>query len=350
MFLDKMLEDLYKSNDIHSKEYRQNERRHDLLQKQKEHRNELMDMGRSIVPLRKVFCRSRNPRLPKISLRNKIMLSEWLKGVPDDPEKWFIKPCPKGQHVLVIAVDGATKVFNKNGGFVKRFNSELPGSKRNRRDCLTILDCIYVASSQEYFVLDALAYGYQSLTDCDAEFRFFWIESQMKESNLHQVTDKNEYAFRLIEKYKFHDNEENGKLLSTYPVWPNNQPELDGFLFYHSEASYVHGRTPLVGWLFGFMIPEVIGLTYVNEQFLNERPTNYTTFSKFIEEFDNDLEQKKRDKKKKSTDRVKVETMDAQCENEPESVMKEAMALESGEADDGEFEDFEIIDETDFMA
>lgn len=36
------------------------------------------------------------------------MLSEWLVDVPKDlKENWLVKPCPKGQRMMVVA----TKVF-----------------------------------------------------------------------------------------------------------------------------------------------------------------------------------------------------------------------------------------------
>ena len=35
--------------------------------------------------------------------------------------------------------------------------------------------------------------------------------------------------------------------------------QLDGVLFYHKESHYTHGNTPLVGWLKGYMFPEILG-------------------------------------------------------------------------------------------
>lgn len=345
---------LYKSQGIHSKEYRQSERRHALLEIQKNRRNELMDEHRSIEPLRKIFRKSTKSK--QTNIKNQLMLSEWLKEVPDDIEKWYIKPCPKGIRVLVIAVDGTTRVFNKYGAFMRRFQSELPGDRRNRRDSLTILDCVYVEATEEYFVLDALAYGNQALTECDAEFRFFWIESQLRESNLDQVTDYNEYPFRVIEKCKSSDEMALQELLSKYPIWPNNQPELDGFLFYHGEASYVHGKTPLVGWLFAYMIPELFNVPYLNENYLMEKPADYVDFLTFMQQFDDNLEQKRKNRRNKYVERMEDENdeterrkgvEDAECENnDAASVVRDAMELETRETDDDEFNDFEIINET----
>lgn len=44
-----------------------------------------------------------------------------------------------------------------------------------------------------------------------------------------------------------------------YPAFEGHCPTLDGLLFYHKKAHYVGGETPLVGWLYPYMVPEVIG-------------------------------------------------------------------------------------------
>jgi len=36
--------------------------------------------------------------------------------------------------------------------------------------------------------------------------------------------------------------------------------QIDGLLFYHNESHYLPGRTPLVGWLKAFMLPDILGV------------------------------------------------------------------------------------------
>jgi hypothetical protein len=64
------------------------------------------------------------------------------------------------------------------------------------------------------------------------------------------------------------------KIDSSYPCSPesldrifNTDPEfdfepipLDGILFYHKRVHYLPGVTPLVGWLKGYMLPEVLSI------------------------------------------------------------------------------------------
>jgi snurportin-1 len=35
---------------------------------------------------------------------------------------------------------------------------------------------------------------------------------------------------------------------------------LDGILFYHKRVHYLPGVTPLVGWLKGYMLPEMLNV------------------------------------------------------------------------------------------
>lgn len=337
--------ELYKSKGIHSSEYLQSERRHALLELQRQRRNDALDQHRSIEPLKKVWKKlihRRNHRSHHSekypAIKNQIMLSEWLKDLPDDIENWYVKPCPKGTRVLVIADDGLTRVFNKYGAFMRQFRTEFPGDARNRHNSMTILDCIHATESDEYFVLDVLAYGSQALTDCEAEFRFFWLESQMHESNFHEVSEHHEYPFRIIEKVSCSNVEAFNQLLAVHPIWPNNQPQLDGFLFYHKEASYVHGKTPLVGWLFAFMIPELFPVPFINEHYLNEKPANYSDYTTFIKQFDEDLCKKQ----KMRRDKVQREHQYQMDEEEQESIgemdsieiLRETIELEANDCDD----------------
>ena len=59
------------------------------------------------------------------------MMSEWLVEVPEDlAAKWLLILCPEGRRNLVIAANGTTKVFSKNGMMMKSFPSNLPGGEQ----------------------------------------------------------------------------------------------------------------------------------------------------------------------------------------------------------------------------
>lgn len=57
---------------------------------------------------------------------------------------------------------------------------------------------------------------------------------------------------------------------------------MDGLLFYHHEASYTGGRTPLVGWLKPYMVPEVLNIP-VAAEYLLTKPVKYRTLKLYIE-------------------------------------------------------------------
>ena len=328
--------DLYKARGKHSLENRQSERRTRLLKVQKLQRNELIDDLRGIQEIVKNL---KGPRHAKRPNNNQLQLSEWLIEKPDDWSDWYLVPCPKGTRCLVVAHNGRTESFNKHGKFLKHFRSDLPGDSTNKR-ATTILDCIFISSTKEYHVLDVLAYRNQDMVNCDAEFRFFWIASKIIDEQLDVVTVSNEHTFKMIERIDCADEMAIGERLSTYPIWEKNLPELDGFLFYHKESSYVHGKTPLVGWLFAFMIPEVLAVPYMNPAYLNELPVGYVDYSTYIREFDENAAKQGRSRRR----RTNGDKMDTEAVDDPDSmdaVVAAERCLEMEESYD-EREEFDV--------
>lgn len=55
---------------------------------------------------------------------------------------------------------------------------------------------------------------------------------------------------------------------------------LDGILFFHREADYTHGRTPLVTWLKPFMLPEILGISVPSS--MSEKPNGYIDLEHYI--------------------------------------------------------------------
>lgn len=278
--------DLYKDRLTRDKNVRQADRRQKLLEEQRQKRNDLIDSQRSVgepakFTKKKTFRGNSNGG----QFKGKLQLSEWWMDRPDDIENWTLRPCPKGVRCLVVANDGRTEAYSRNGRFMMRFRSTLPGGDVKSRSTNTILDCFYVEKLASFFVIDALVYKDQDLTECEASFRFFWIKSRLEESELDQVTSHNQHCFRWIEACSMNNVGQLDDLLSKYPLWPSNNPELDGLLFYHNESPYIAGESPLVLWLFAFMLPEVLNIPQLNQEYLMEKPEGYTSYLQFIEEF-----------------------------------------------------------------
>jgi snurportin-1 len=49
-------------------------------------------------------------------------------------------------------------------------------------------------------------------------------------------------------------------VMATENLFGQDGPALDGLLFYHSQAHYTPGNTPLVGWLQPHMMSTVLGI------------------------------------------------------------------------------------------
>ena len=57
---------------------------------------------------------------------------------------------------------------------------------------------------------------------------------------------------------------------------------MDGILFYHKDVNYQPGVTPLVGWLKGFMVPEVLNIP-VHNSYIAEKPKGYRSILEHFE-------------------------------------------------------------------
>ncbi|TDG52886.1 hypothetical protein AWZ03_000429 [Drosophila navojoa] len=229
----------------------------------------------------------------------RLQQSEWLRHRPDNLSDWLLVPCPVGKRCLVMASNGRTKVYNKAGRIVMQLRSLLPGDGYVQK-FKTVLDCVYVQEMDTFFVLDALSFGQQLLLDCDANFRFFWLRSRFDEhGELSERSNRNEKPFKLLEYYDFEDASAVEQALQRYPQWEANQPQLDGLLFYHKEACYTCGSTPLVCWLFPFMLPDVLNLP-VHSGY--EAPDDYLPSAalEYMDEFDRKLQAQRQQLKKSS--------------------------------------------------
>ncbi|XP_059620070.1 snurportin-1 [Phlebotomus argentipes] len=316
--------ELYKSRT--SKES-QAERRHRMLEEQRQQRSKAVDEHRGIMAYiqkhpRKTEGRSRDtvPVFDRF-YANKVQLSEWLRERPEDLDNWYVVPCPKGKRCLVVAND-RTIMYSKAGKILSTFRSSLEGGKY-----VTVLDCIYAGRKREFHVLDCLVYRNQEFIHCETAFRFFWLTSKFLEYDYSVVHRDNHYPFHYIPRFDCADEASLASAFGTHPHWPEDSPTLDGFLFYHKEASYTYGTTPLVGWLFSYMIPEVLGISALHADYLKP-PDDYTNALEFMEAFD----RKQRAKNQRGRRSSKME-VEEDKEDDDSAVLEEQRLLETGELD-----------------
>ncbi|XP_055377037.1 snurportin-1 [Condylostylus longicornis] len=294
-----------------NRETRQEDRRKLALKDQKLERSKLQDHKRLFLKEFLIAERVKEDSGKKVLFQNKynfpfsLQFSEWLKEKPDNLNRWFLVPCPKGQRCFIVACNNITEVYNKEGKRIFYFHSKLPGDGVLRNE-FSILDCIFCRELKRFFVLDVVCLGNYNLQHCDATFRRFWLKSRLDENMNYNDSDSS-YTFILIDWVDFEDEEAIKMNFYKYPHYAENFPLLDGFLFYHKDASYTFGVTPLVGWLFCFMIPEVLGYE-INAIYSLEKPADYVNYLFYINEFDKNQDKKIRERRSIIKSEFKEET------------------------------------------
>ncbi|KAF9421628.1 hypothetical protein HW555_002561 [Spodoptera exigua] len=319
--MDEVLDQLNKTSFIDlykQKSDNQEQRRKDLLNAQKSLRNNLVDTCRGILGLvdavdnNDFFQEKKVLYKPKIfvagftqcAYSNVLMLSEWMVEKPEDfHENWYVVPCPKGIRTLVVANRGTTKLFSKYGQFRGEYKTALPGGHSGglkNRCC--ILDCFQPENSNIMYVLDLLAWNTQPMTDGETEFRHYWMESNFREiPELERITKKNKLIFKILPKVLC-TRENFNEFMMKVPHFPDFNPRLDGLLFYHKLAHYYSGETPLVGWMYPYMVPEVFGEDITINPVYLEKPPNYVNQAEFIARFNETY--RKRAKKARNSEQA----------------------------------------------
>lgn len=218
---------------------------------------------------------------PPLSYKDQLMLSEWLVETPEDLEtNWYLVLCPVGKRSLIVTSNGSTMSYTKSGYCVNRFPSHLPGGNRRqpRGNNFTVLDCIFSEIERTYYVLDIMCWNGHPVFDSETEFRFYWLNTKLDEVTMvGEHSSRNPYRFVALPCYPCSPAELERVMWSPLPF---SQP-LDGLLFYNRQTHYMHGPTPLVGWLKAYMMPEMLGIK-VPETYLMERPAKYTDMNDHI--------------------------------------------------------------------
>lgn len=294
-------------------------RRERLLEAQKKHRESQFSFQRDLKEILSKKSSDSSGYQSKMvrcnyMFRNNLMLSEWMIALPEDIEDFLLIACPKGKRCTISTTEDyrkkTLKLYYKNGLSFLEAKTNVPAD--------TILDCVYSEVNHTIYILDVVAYAGRDLTGCDAEFRFFWMKSKFLEDDLKITDDQKNLKLNLLVSYPYTDPYAVSVCFKTPPLFADGAA-LDGFLFYHKEGSYTSGETPVVLWLFPFMIPELFEGVKVNE-YCEVRPANYTNYLNYIAEFNAKLEKKKnRGKGRKSTEAMEHEPSGEPKEEEDES-------------------------------
>ncbi|KAM4572941.1 snurportin-1 isoform 2-T2 [Odontesthes bonariensis] len=197
-------------------------------------------------------------KLPK-HYANQLMLSEWLVDVPSELDTdWLMVVCPVGKRSLIVASKGSTAAYTKSGYCVNRFPSLLPGGNRHNSAMgkdYTILDCIYSEVDRTFYILDVMCWRGHPVYDCPTEFRFFWLQSKVQETDgLSEIAKRNPFRFASLQSSDCTAESIRKALAEEYSF------SVDGLLFYHRQTHYTPGTTPLVGWLRPYMVTDILSI------------------------------------------------------------------------------------------
>ncbi|XP_037110738.1 snurportin-1 isoform X1 [Syngnathus acus] len=197
-------------------------------------------------------------KLPK-HYANQLMLSEWLVDVPAELDSdWLMVVCPVGKRSLIVASKGSTAAYTKSGYCVNRFPSLLPGGNRHNSAMgkdYTILDCIYSEADRTFYILDVMCWRGHPVYDCPTDFRFYWLQSKVQETDgLAEIAKRNPFRFVSLQSSECTAASIHKALAAEYSF------SVDGLLFYHQQTHYMPGSTPLVGWLRPYMVADILGL------------------------------------------------------------------------------------------
>ena len=226
----------------------QNERRKELLARQRDKRETIVSQLRFSSPPEENEKKHWPPRRPaQVEPPIGLMLAEWLFSPSEEMSSWFVIGCPQGQRCLVVVNSHRTLIYNRHGRMVRTLNTSLPKQ--------TILYCIFDHRTSIYHLLDLLMWNgqdYSSQVECQC--RFFMLDSLEGDRRLAK-------HFEILPRRTVADDE-----------WPTAE---DGYLFYHPLGFYEAGYSPLVCWLKPFMIEEILHRPMKSSN--ENTPGDYTT-------------------------------------------------------------------------
>ncbi|GAN10149.1 snurportin-1-like [Mucor ambiguus] len=183
---------------------------------------------------------------------NQIMYSETMESVPQDLlTDWVLMICPKGKRCMVTSGSGETIARSRAGNILARFQSRLPnGSRTNRTSDFCILDCIYDAVHWTFYVLDIMCWRGYPIFDCDTNFRHFWLQTKLESNELDRADGHNQfYKFIPLKPVLTTETQQVIQDPEQYIKSQDLCYDIDGLLFYHRQAHYRGGSTPLVCWV-----------------------------------------------------------------------------------------------------
>jgi snurportin-1 len=189
------------------------------------------------------------------------MFAEELEELPEDLSSWRILMCPAGKRCLVVASQGKTRAYARNGHLLKTFPSLLPGGSPLSRMDFSILDCIFEEITMTFHALDIMCWRSHPLYSCETDFRFYWLGVRLQEEHANESSLKNPFCFKQVKVLPASPEAVSrivdGREQVDYP--------LDGLILYCAQAFYEAGPSPLCLWISKIEIAKSLALTMAHQ-------------------------------------------------------------------------------------
>ncbi|CAD7696610.1 unnamed protein product [Ostreobium quekettii] len=152
-------------------------------------------------------------------------------------------PRPEGRRCLVTSASGITVSRLRSGSLLHRFQSALPSGSQDTAgpaNSFCILDCVFQEGKNTYYVMDLMCWRGMSFYDCAAEFRLFWVQQKLAETEGVLDAACNEgYRFSSVPSCWCSPSGFSAAVRCEVPF------VQDGLYLLHMDGYYMPGQSPL---------------------------------------------------------------------------------------------------------
>jgi len=198
--------------------------------------------------------RRRRAEKRRLEYASQFMTPQWLDSLPADlTDSWYAIPRPEGTRCFLIANHHSSMSRKRNGSVLHSsiatalpggcHPSLLPAAASTSPDDYCIVDCIYNDEQRCYYALDLLCWRGYLLFDATAEFRLYWMHDKLRTLAAPNPSHKSKRTFYPLVPLPVLPCLPSS-LPSLYPQSPLLDCRQDGVLFVHKASEYVSGVLP----------------------------------------------------------------------------------------------------------
>ena len=198
--------------------------------------------------------RRRRAEKRRLEYASQFMTPQWLDSLPADlTDSWYAIPRPEGTRCFLIANHHSSMSRKRNGSVLHSaiatalpggcHPSLLPEAASTSPDDYCIVDCVYNDEQRCYYALDLLCWRGYLLFDATAEFRLYWMHDKLRSLPTPTTAHKSKRPFHAVVPLPVLPCVPSS-LQSLYPQSPLLDCRQDGMLFVHKQSEYMSGLLP----------------------------------------------------------------------------------------------------------